>query len=101
VSTTHTPGTWVLDSDPDGRLYVAQEYQGKPGGRICEVFQNCLVDRKTKRANGSLLGAAPELLDACRSAILFVAYMEKQGYPVGDTYTAINDAIAKATGVKS
>ncbi|BCQ23118.1 hypothetical protein NK8_12430 [Caballeronia sp. NK8] len=107
MRTKHTPGTWVLDSDPGGRLYVAQEYQGKPGGRICEVFQNCLVDPNTKRANGNILAAAPELLeqlrntaDMLRSACIVITDAEARQMAL-ETVAEARAAIAKATGEKA
>jgi len=106
VSTKHTPGTWVLDTDPDGQLYVAQDYQGKPGGRICEVFQNCLVDPHTKHANGSLIAAAPELLEQLRVTVMYLQsaclVMDRESRQMAlETIKEARAAVAKATGEKA
>jgi|GEM_PF-2762229 len=54
-----TGGEWVVDrrSHEDHRLYVAQDYKGEPGGRICEVFENCLVREPERTANAELIAA--------------------------------------------
>lgn len=106
MNTKHTPGTWVLDKDPGGRLYVAQEYQGKPGGRICEVFQNCLVDELEQPANANLLAASPNLLAALRetTAMLHATclIMDKESrYMAFGTIKEARAAIARATGEKA
>lgn len=54
-----TGGKWVVDRRwPEvHRLYVAQDYKGEPGGRICEVFMNCLVREPQRTANAEYLAA--------------------------------------------
>lgn len=54
-----TGGKWVVDRrwPEDHQLYVAQDYNGEPGGRICEVFMNCLVREPQRTANAEYLAA--------------------------------------------
>lgn len=90
----HTDGVWILDRrDPD-RLYVARQYGNEPGGRICEVFMNCLVREDGREANGRLIASAPDLLEALKAVV-----------SVADRATVEFDkaraAIAKATGSQS
>lgn len=101
MSTRHTPGIWALDSDPDERLYVAQEYRGKPGGRICEVFRNCLVDDYKQRANARLIAAAPDLLEALIAMNDYVSDPVRFSGSADDVFNKASAAIAKATGEKA
>jgi len=56
-----TRGPWIADDNRKlpGRddVYVAAVYKGEPGGRICEVFENCLVRRKQRDANMAFIAA--------------------------------------------
>jgi hypothetical protein len=63
-----TPGNWIVDRrDSDaGRIYVAQQYGDGPGGRICEVFTNCLVRDEAREGNALLIAGALELLEVVR-----------------------------------
>lgn len=82
-----TPGQWVTDGEEIGgggkivAIYVAHE----DGGRIGQVFANCLVPTDAKcRANAAFMAAANptavlSLLDECDSMERFqTAYMEWQ-----------------------
>lgn len=100
MSTRHTPGIWVIDSDPDERLYVAQEYRDKPGGRICEVFQNCLVDDYKQRANAKLISASPDLLAVALEALHVIRVIKPPKNGNG-TIVRLEEAILKATGEKA
>jgi hypothetical protein len=76
MKSKHTEGNWILDRrDPD-RLYIAQQYGDEPGGRICEVFMNCLVREDGREANGRLIASAPDLLDFA----LFVLHGIQSGH---------------------
>ena len=65
-----TPGPWTLDSGSDDRgngfLYVrgAPERHPTLGKLVCKV--NIHVDYPANGANGRLIAAAPELLEALR-----------------------------------
>lgn len=87
----HTGGVWILDRrDPD-RLYVAQQYGDEPGGRICEVFMNCLVREDGREANALLIAAAPELLEALEDSLLHL-------WPNTEAANKARAALAKARG---
>jgi hypothetical protein len=93
----HTGGVWILDRrDPD-RLYVAQQSGDGPGGRICEVFMNCLVREDGREANARLIAAAPALLEVLRE---ITALMEACDGPNRITRKA-RAAIIQATGTQS
>jgi hypothetical protein len=113
METHHTPGPWLVDSDDGVRSYVAQQYEERPGGRICEVFQNCLVRGNTQAANACLIAAAPDLLAAVdglkqiielaaagKDDMQFVYLESRRGtfIKVTDALIAAEQAIAKATG---
>lgn len=100
---SHTPSPWVIDderptypqSGPVG-FYVA----ALSGGRIAQVFENCLVTSEAEaRANAALLIAAPDLLrELKRMVALFSGY---QGLELSDARTAIAKAEESSTGIET
>ena len=98
----HATGPWHID---DARLHettgqMLGVYVAAPsGGRICEVFVNCLVNTDDKcRANAHLIAAAPDLLKALQG-LLSVA--EGKTIRPGSDWKLIDAArvaVAKATG---
>jgi hypothetical protein len=113
MTTSHTHGPWVVDLSTEGRIYVAQQYGDGPGGRICEVFQNCLVRGKTQAINADLLAAAPDLLAVVEGLKIIIelavsgkndtqfTYLESRRgsfIEVTSALIAAEAAIAKATG---
>lgn len=95
----HTEGVWVVDRRDDNRIYVAQQYGDGPGGRICEVFSNCLVTDEGCEANAKLIAAAPDLLAALRDIIGWVP--GPSNWHTNAAQKAVERAIAameKATG---
>jgi hypothetical protein len=99
---THTPGPWIAAWDKDDHhiwangcdiAFLPGEEQGYEGG----------VKIKTLEANGKLMAAAPELLNALES--FMVLYKQGQLVIEGDDgndpiVAAALKAIAKATGEK-
>ena len=83
---THTEGPWLLDEDGQiiaGDKHIATVHPTQFRGE--DVF-----DWDTAMANGVLIIAAPDLLKACRQAIVMLKGREHDGF--------LRDAIAKATG---
>jgi hypothetical protein len=108
--TIHTPGPWKLLTEPsthDGhdivRFYVSgkeaqtsidsnEELQITAGyGGLSDGFASI----EKADANARLIAAAPDLLEACRSAILLAAWAGKSAL---DVYQMLDSAIKKATG---
>lgn len=94
----HTAGQWGVDSErPDyhGRA-VGYYVRSEGGGRIGQVFENCLVTNTAEaRANAQLVAAAPDLLAACQRALDWLA-----SYPGGNAEGAwlqARRAVEKAT----
>ncbi len=85
IHDTHTPGPWSF------ALYV-----DRPFGQVESDAGDCCVASYVTRANGRLIAAAPDMLDAlrvCLDALLFGGCT--------DTMTAFHSArraLAKATG---
>lgn len=98
-----TRGPWVVDLRTEGRIYVAQQHGDGPGGRICEVFQNCLVRGKTQAVNAALLAASPDLLEQLRVTVMYLQsaclVMDKESRQMAlDVVRDARAAMAKATG---
>jgi hypothetical protein len=102
--TKHTPGPWrIATSGNCGNTIEAQsgrtQYEFDTGYRAVAAFQSCESsglyknEEENRIANGNLIAAAPELLEACiamRDAVGFKDQIEAQNM--------IEAAIAKATG---
>lgn len=105
---THTPGPWlhrragkvtvdtasgpVTEDYPDHVVAVRHDEKGR---RKCTGFVAvCHTTTLPDAANACLIAAAPELLDACRMALVSL----KQGSKLG--VTILERAIAKAEGRK-
>lgn len=95
---THTEGPWVVDLSTEGRIYVAQKYGDGPGGRICEVFQNCLVRGNTQAVNADLLAAAPDLLEALKDAFRLLMRNDIPEDEQIQIVVRVRNAMEKATG---
>lgn len=81
----HTPGKWIVNVWTTGRRTIEQMNNTSSNYPICEVHQ---MHNDEQRANANLIAAAPELLKACKSALLCVIGSE----------TLLKKAITKAEG---
>lgn len=87
----------MIDRENDNCLAIHADF-GKEWKAVGLVEANNLgtvrVEQSEMQANAKLIAAAPELLGACRSAMLWLAYCE-----MTDTvqFKRLADAIAKAT----
>ena len=88
--TTHTPGPWLYDAD--GSVYADGHSDG--------VAADAEVAIVTRGRDGALIAAAPDLLEACSSALEYLNW--KSGYKENDEFLSVRDmladAIDKATG---
>ncbi len=78
----HTPGPWHL------LVYINEKGKQSPPHIVglhdnYEVADCCGIEEKTDLANGSLIAAAPELLEACEAAVL-VLVKNSQDRPVSE-----------------
>lgn len=67
----HTPGPWTTDSDGDGKAFAivtSTHIEGGPDDDVCEVYGGNTDDEATRKANATLIAAAPKLLAACKNA---------------------------------
>jgi hypothetical protein len=92
--TSHTPGPWyrswsgqwICVDGPRGRVELAQVF------REAE-FKTSLPEK----ANGDLIAAAPDLLDALRRSVDWLAFLSERGL-AHDVLDIARAAIAKAEG---
>lgn len=102
----HTTGPWMVEVDRfDGakHVYVAKAEDGKPVGRICEVFENCLVRGRTREDNARLMAASSDLLGEIERQYIELADYRNEwpgrSTPAGQAkLIRMRDLIAKATG---
>lgn len=117
---SHTPGPWTVDETKAlGAYGVWTDYATCPGhdgagyaSQICSVFVNVSIgknyfggkndgeiDQETRGANARLIAAAPDLLAACKAALLKFNHNPLDKVSVaGDM---LREAIAKAEGSPS
>ena len=96
----HTPGPWRTYSYSDSAS-ARQWTVGTPGGdRIADNIERGKPTDEAE-ANARLIAAAPELLEACKSALRYYE-MFRDSSPMGDTelddIAWIKAAILAATG---
>jgi hypothetical protein len=104
----HTPGPWEVGGD-SGNEAEAEEIVASDGRRViawtCNTFDDTADDgygaeviTEEDRANGRLIAAAPELLDALRNAKDELISLYERLYPddesENDTTLVIDQAIA-------
>jgi len=96
----HTPGTWkAIDVDciitdwPDDELTVDDGHYGT----VARVY--CHTDEDTTRANARLIAAAPDLLAACKAALVRLETIERdKGIHSHETLPELRAVISNATG---
>lgn len=95
----HTQGKWQY-----GKPFLTNKYGGTiiihlNGVPIAKVFEE--IGRETAEANARLIASAPELLEACKEAILFLESLGNESEPdfCFDIYNKLEQAISKAEGV--
>ncbi len=85
----HTPGPWVYESNESDGFYNTVSVDDHHPGRIIVAE---VQDQQAKtEANGRLIAAAPELLEACKLAL-------EEGDMFAAQRSVIEAAIAKAEG---
>ena len=105
----HTPGPWVVGG-PWPKISICQpEEDGDPWNFVLWVWDDLVVQAPDEvKANAALIAAAPELLEACETAL---AYLDKLDTPLcfcGDdpncpecrTTDKLEKAISKAKGTQ-
>jgi hypothetical protein len=84
MNTAHTPGPWRFAEGSQSRGEMSSVYSGEKF-RIAYVVTESInaAQRATDIANGKIIAAAPELLNACRAAlaIVSVAIAKAEGRP--------------------
>lgn len=98
----HTPGPWGIgDSDlPVSQLAVmSRANTGRKHSTIARVVNPDFVGMTPfeGEANARLIAAAPELLAACRIAVLALAALQPTCPTLIREYEIVSAAIAKAT----
>ena len=94
MTTTHTPGPWTIEADPDkAGLHPLHDnrYVGSERGWVC-----ALRDQPEQAADARLIAAAPDLLAALKAASGNIddCGMSLEAY--GNLIDQIDAAIAKA-----
>lgn len=97
LSNTHTPGPWHLGLSQSGRRFVYSSRGEQP--LMPNVKLNKTGVTREMEANARLIAAAPEMLEALKSAENFVDDHSEESYAAGQTLLArIRAAISKAEG---
>lgn len=96
---THTPGPWRFVGGIS-QVLAPQQDGGEGSLEVAYIDEDKRLgvpDRPERYANGRLIAAAPELLDACKWMADFI---RKQALPPGFSAMLIkaDEAIAKAEG---
>lgn len=106
----HTPGPWIVPDD--GTIGTVADSQGRV---VAQAQQVTSADRHTdhaeRRANAQLIAAAPELLEACKKTITWLAFnagrmeADPNHHPqalknIKEDLDVVIAAIQKAEGVK-
>lgn len=86
----HTPGPWKFDHDMDGDFLIWAD--SKPCIAITDH------DHEDDKANGQLMAAAPELLDALGDALVVLYSGEGDIADIEAAIKKAEAAIAKAKG---
>jgi hypothetical protein len=102
----HTPGPWVLTETTDTYNVTTPPTEHSLGSPVCEIRKLSLwTDREEKFAH--LIAAAPELLDALDTALLFIQnnatdqHERDCGCPQCTVVCVARNAINKALNLKS
>lgn len=91
----HTPGPWALSDIVGTRVIVYPEHE--PNTFVADVRLGCVpAERETALADARLIGAAPELLAACKEYVSFV--LADQPARWTPAFPLILEAIRKAEG---
>lgn len=92
MTSKHTSGPWIKNGN---------RIENEDGALIAGVFDGTFSydeDREKLRANGNLITAAPDLLEALRDVM---THVENGFIPDGESMYHARDAIAKATGASA
>jgi len=99
----HTPGPWTIASGGNDTLTIAHYSGDGLGSHIARLDRRWLCDEHggTIEANANLIVAAPELLEALKSAAAFLEYLDDV-YPLRNAeilnpWRECTAAITKAT----
>ena len=94
MSEQHTPGPWIARPDPNSIMpdgWLTDDWCIGIEGSIDKVAVCSACDAR-------LIAAAPDLLHACRKAVLVLAALSETYPPLIQEYEIVSAAIAKATG---
>lgn len=94
MSTKHTPGPWVFESEFGSRAFVNTKDES-----TYIAIQYC-DNREEMAANARLIAAAPELLEALQNCLDILLVADMKTAETETPYTRAKAAIAKATGEK-
>ena len=92
----HTPGPWVVGISCENRIHCVDAFDNGELFEVCEVWGIDLdkIESEESRANARLISAAPDLLDACEKALLWM--QSTSSFAAAEMILA--EAISKAKG---
>lgn len=99
--TKHTPGPWTREEGQRFRHDQSAGIKAADGLFVATALDKNRIDLDAEvEANARLIAAAPELLDALKSALLELERINKNIYVLVDHFVIeeIRGAIAKAKG---
>lgn len=100
----HTPGPWKLHPEHRTQVYNSHADMPDVAYNLSALIADCctLGDRSRNAeclANARLIAAAPDLLEACRYALVRLEVIERdKGVHSHETIPELRAAIAKAEG---
>lgn len=104
----YTPGPWQVHKHSGGIAILHPlinkegEYKGKLGGYHVVIQERQLtpegIETTLNEANANLIAAAPELLEACRDALMVLEYLKDYIPRSSQVIKMLKSSISKAEG---
>jgi hypothetical protein len=97
----HTPGPWCVAGTDQNLQPIVSTVKGDL--ELVTCWHHCIGSMETQaHANARLIASAPDLLEACQTALAYCEHLQSSMFGVEPTHAAeLRAAIRKATGEAS